>query len=141
MSWIAWIILAVVLAICEIATPSVFFLLCLSIGALFASLAAYFDVSNWLEFGVFIVISILSIYTIRPIFKRMLKKSETVNSNVDELIGLEAKVTGRITPEKSGFVKVRSEIWLAQSDNNNIIEEGEIVKVKAISGTKLIVKK
>ncbi|MCL2390962.1 MAG: NfeD family protein, partial [Endomicrobia bacterium] len=71
--------------------------------------------------------------------KKMIKKTNTVESNVDALIGMEAVVTGTITPEKDGFVKVLSEIWLAGADEE--IKEGEKVKVVSVSGTKLLVKK
>ncbi|AKL97477.1 NfeD family protein [Endomicrobium proavitum] len=139
MNWIFWIVLAVVLATLEIITPSVFFFMCLAIGALFAAVATFFDVSNWFEFGIFITVSIVSIYTIRPLFKKLMSKSETVNSNVDALIGAQAVVTEKISLQKAGFVKVNGEIWLAESDGE--IESGETVKIKSVSGTKVFVKK
>ncbi|MDR1695011.1 MAG: NfeD family protein [Endomicrobium sp.] len=139
MTWLAWISAAFVLVICEILTPSVFFFLCLSAGALFAAAAAYFNISDWLEFGIFAAVSVLSIYTVRPIFKKMLKKTDTVKSNVDALLGANAVVTETISPLKDGFVKVSGEIWLAHADEE--IKEGEKVKVVSISGTKLFVKK
>jgi len=133
------VVVAIILVILEIVTFSVFFFTCLAVGALFAAVLTYFNVSIWISVGVFVVISVLSIYTIRPIFKKMLKKAETVESNVDALIGAEAIVTGTITPLKDGFVKVFSEIWLASADEE--IKEGEKVKIISISGTKLFVKK
>lgn len=139
MTWLTWIIIAIALVIMEVVTPSIFFFLCLGIGAFFAAIAAYFNVSNWLEFGVFAVMSVVSIYTIRPIFKKAMAKQETVKSNVDELVGAKAVVTGKILPSKAGFVKVQSEIWLAESDEE--INEGETVIIQEVSGTKVIVKK
>ncbi|MCA6085203.1 NfeD family protein [Candidatus Endomicrobiellum agilis] len=139
MTWTSWLIIAVVLIIFEIATPSIFFFICLAVGSVFAALAAYFGISSWIGFVIFIVTSILSLYLIRPIFKKMINKSETVNSNIDVLIGMVAVVTERITPSKIGFVKVLSEIWRAESDVE--LEVGEIVKIKKIDGTTLTVKK
>lgn len=140
MNWVAWIIVAVVLVIIEILTPSTFFFMCFSIGALFAALVAYFNISNWLELAVFAIISVASIYSFRPFLKESIfKKADKVQSNVDELIGAVGTVTERITPEKPGLVKVLSEIWLAESDT--VIEQGETVIVKSLSGTKVFVKK
>ena len=139
MSWIIWVIAAICLVILEISTPSVFFFLSLGVGALFAAAAAYFGISIWFEVAVFVVVSVGSIFTIRPLFKRYLKRTGTVDSNVDALIGADAMVTETITPSKDGFVKVFSEIWLAQSDEE--IKKGETVKVLSVSGTKLFVKK
>ncbi|MDR0800172.1 MAG: NfeD family protein [Endomicrobium sp.] len=139
MTWISWLIIAVILIIFEIATPSIFFFVCLAVGSVFAALAAYFDISSWIRFVIFIVASILSLYLIRPIFKKMINKSETINSNIDALIGMAAVVTEKITPSKIGFVKVSSEIWRAESDVE--LEVGETVKVKKVDGTTLTVKK
>ncbi|GHT09183.1 hypothetical protein AGMMS49532_06390 [Endomicrobiia bacterium] len=68
-----------------------------------------------------------------------MSKSETVNSNIDVLIGATAVVTEKITPLKTGLVKVLGEIWRAESDIE--LETGEIVKIKNIDGTTLTVRK
>jgi membrane protein implicated in regulation of membrane protease activity len=139
MTWIAWLTAAIILVICEIATSSIFFCMCLAIGASFAALGAYIFNSNWIEIVIFVVVSILSLYFVRPLFKKMIKKSKTIESNVDALIGVEAVVTGKITPFKPGFVKVLGEVWRAEA--NVEISEGDTVKVKSIDGTTLTVEK
>ncbi|MDR0820558.1 MAG: NfeD family protein [Endomicrobium sp.] len=139
MIWITWLIIAAVLIIFEILTSSVFFFTCLAAGSVFAAAAAYFNISSWIEFVIFIVVSILSLYLIRPMFKRMMNRSETVNSNIDALIGATAVVAEKITPLKTGLVKVSGEIWRAESDIE--LETGETVKIKNIAGTTLTVKK
>jgi membrane protein implicated in regulation of membrane protease activity len=141
MIWITWLIIAAVLIIFEIliSSSSVFFFTCLAAGSVFAAMAAYFNVSSWIEFVIFIVVSILSLYLIRPIFKKMMSKSETINSNIDALIGATAIVTEKITPLKAGLVKVSGEIWRAESDIE--LETGATVKIKNIVGTTLTVKK
>lgn len=141
MTWVIWLIAAVVLIILEIVTPGLFFFACLAIGSLAAAVIAYFGISNWLEFGVFAFVAVISIFAIRPFFKKWMEKQNkmTVNSNVDALIGAEALVTEKIVPEKPGFVKVRGEIWLAESDSE--IEPGTKVAIESLSGTKVFVKK
>jgi len=134
-----WIIVSILLLVFEIVIPSVFFFFCLSIGSASAALAAYFNFSLYSEFAVFISVSIASVYFIRPVLKKVLSKSETVNSNVDALIGENAVVIEKITPSKSGFVRVSGEIWRAESDIE--FETGETVRIKNVSGTTLIVKK
>jgi membrane protein implicated in regulation of membrane protease activity len=69
----------------------------------------------------------------------MMSKSETVNSNIDALIGATAIVTEKITPLKVGFVRVSGEIWRAESDIE--LEIGMTVKIENIVGTTLTVKK
>jgi len=139
MAWITWVVAAICLVILEISTPSVFFFLSLAVGAFVAAVAAYFGISTWFEVAVFVIVSVVSVFTIRPLFKRYLKRTGTTNSNVDALIGADALVTETISPSKDGFVKVFSEIWLASSAEE--IKKGETVKVLSVSGTKLFVKK
>jgi membrane protein implicated in regulation of membrane protease activity len=76
---------------------------------------------------------------VRPIFKKVIGKSETVNSNVDALIGEKAVVVEKIMPLKPGLIKVLSEIWRAES--NVEIEVGEIVNIKYIRGTTAVVER
>jgi membrane protein implicated in regulation of membrane protease activity len=139
MIWIAWLVIAAILVIFEILISSVFFFTCLAVGSVFAAAVAYFNISSWIEFVVFIVVSILSLYLIRPIFKKMMSKSETVNSNIDALIGATAIVIEKVTPLKAGLVRVLGEIWRAESDIE--LETGETVKIKNIDGTTLTVRK
>jgi membrane protein implicated in regulation of membrane protease activity len=139
MTWITWCTIAVILIIFEIVTTSIFFFICLAIGAVFAAIVSYFIGSIPIEVIIFIIASILSLYLIRPIFKKIISKSDTVSSNIDALIGADALVTEKITPFKTGFVKVFSEVWRADADIG--IEAGETVKVERVTGATLIVKK
>jgi membrane protein implicated in regulation of membrane protease activity len=139
MTWAAWCVVAVALIILEVATTSVFFFTCLAIGAAFAAIASCFGGSVTIEVIIFILGSILSLYLIRPIFKKMISKSDTIKSNIDALIGANAIVTEKITPFKTGLVRVFSEVWRAESDVE--IKAGDTVKVEKVAGTTLTVKK
>ncbi|MDR1784510.1 MAG: NfeD family protein [Endomicrobium sp.] len=139
MTWIVWLIISVTLMVFEMIIQSFFFFFCFSIGSTFAALISYFNISDLIEFTVFAVTSIVSIYFIRPVLKKILCKSKMINSNVDALIGEDAMVLERVTPLKSGFVKVLGEVWRAKS--NIEVEVGERVRIEGVSGTTLIVKK
>jgi membrane protein implicated in regulation of membrane protease activity len=138
MTLVSWLIFAVILIICEILTSSVFFFICIAIGSIFAGFTAYYFVDIlWIQIIVFLLVSVLSLYIIRPIFKKMVHKLKTTKSNIDALIEANAIVIEEITPTKAGFVKVYGEIWRAKSDGN--IKPGETVKIKSIEGTSLMV--
>jgi len=139
MTLIVWLVIAFVFIIFEIMTPSVFFFFCLFIGSIFAAIVSYFGVSILVEFLVFVVVSILSVYFIRPVFRKIISRHESVNSNVDALIGEKVIVIEKITPLKVGFVRVAGEIWRAESDIK--LEIGEVVEVRNVKGTTLMVKK
>ncbi|MDR3330811.1 MAG: NfeD family protein [Endomicrobium sp.] len=136
---IVWFLTAIILIIFEILVPSFFFFVCLAVGAIFAAIMAYFISLIWLELIIFAVVSILSLYFMIPVSWKMISKSKSVFSNVDALIGSEAVVSEKIAPSRIGFVKVLGEVWRASSDTE--IEAGEIVKIKSVEGTTLIVKK
>jgi membrane protein implicated in regulation of membrane protease activity len=139
MTWIDWVVVAVSLIIFETMTSSTFFFFCLAMGFIFAAITACFTNSNWITIAVFIIFSVISISLIRPIFKKIISKSNTVKSNVDAIIGLNVVVTEKIMPFKIGFVKVLGEIWCAKSDVE--IDVGEIVNVENVDGVTLVVKK
>lgn len=139
MTWIVWLIISVTLIIFEMIMQSFFFFFCLSIGSVFAAIISYLNISDWIEFAVFVVASVMSIYFVRPLLKKIFNKSKMINSNVDALIGESAIVIERITPLKFGFVKVLGEIWRAKSLGIEF-EVGEMVRIENVSGTTLIVK-
>jgi membrane protein implicated in regulation of membrane protease activity len=138
MTWITWLTISAIFIICEILSPFVCSL-CLAIGSFFAAVVTYIFDSYWIEIMTFSIVSILSLCFVKPLFKEVLKKSKTVKSNVDALIGIKAVVIDKIMPFKPGFVKVLGEIWRAKSDIE--ILEGQMVKIMSIDGTTLIVEK
>ena len=77
-------------------------------------------------------------------YKRQLDKAmkkNHVKTNIDSLIGEKAKVTEKINNiDETGAVFINGLTWTARSkDSNKIIEPGEVVEIKAVSGVKLIV--
>ncbi|MDR0486391.1 MAG: NfeD family protein [Elusimicrobiota bacterium] len=130
-----WFILIFVFVIFEIATPGAFYSMCLALGALTAGIASLFGADRYLQYGIFAVISLVSIFAVRPIFLRAVKKMKGVQTNVDALIDQTAIVTEKITPQKCGFIKIGGEIWLAESESE--IETGSEAIIKEVSGTKV----
>jgi membrane protein implicated in regulation of membrane protease activity len=139
MSWIAWLVIFILLVIVEMVTPTVFFSLCLAFGALGAAAISFFQVPFWTEASVFTVVSIASIYIVRPVLKKWMSKMDSVKSNVDALIGAAAVVTHDIAPDKTGFIEVSGGVWLAEAASE--IKAGEKVVIESINGTKAFVKK
>jgi membrane protein implicated in regulation of membrane protease activity len=134
-----WIIVALALVIFEIMIPSTFFFVCFSVASMFSAIIASLNFSDRVQFAIFISTSIISLYFIKPIFKKIMNKFKIVASNVDAIIGAEVMVSEKIAPLKVGFVKVLGETWRAESDVE--FEVGDIVKIMAIRGTTLVVSK
>src|SRR5687768_6004881 len=82
-----WLIASVVCVIIEILPPPThFFFLCMAIGALAASIAAFFWPAPWLPWAVFAVTTIALLPMLIPLAKFLFKVRPTA-SNIDELIG------------------------------------------------------
>lgn len=88
----------------------------------------------------FFVISLALLILARPVLDKAMKKNH-VKTNIDSLIGEKAKVTEKINNiDETGAVFINGLTWTARSkDSNKIIEPGEVVEIKAVSGVKLIV--
>ena len=88
----------------------------------------------------FFVISLALLILARPVLDKAMKKNR-VKTNIDSLIGEKAKVTEKINNiDETGAVFINGLTWTARSeDSNKIIEPGEVVETKAVSGVKLIV--
>jgi membrane protein implicated in regulation of membrane protease activity len=138
MSWSFWMISAVVLFLFEILTPGAFFFACLGIGAFFASLSVLLNPPVWFPWSVFAVVALISIYTLRPLARRLFVPVES-KTNVDALIGQKALVTEAIHPPALGTLKVEGEVWRAESSEP--IEAGAGVVIVAVRGTRLEVRK
>ena len=68
-------------------------------------------------------------------------RCQKTNTNVYSIIGKKALVIKTIDPIHSvGQIKLNGEVWTAESENNEIIEEGSKVEIQEIKGVKAIVK-
>ncbi len=139
MSFLHWIILAVLCGVIEILSLGLWFLW-LAISALFVALGAYFNFLASMESQLLVFALLTSIFIIftRPLVLKFFKSNERI-SNVSALIGQHGIVTQEITPLQYGQVKLNGEIWTAAAGKE--IEVGTRVVVTAIDGVKLIVQK
>lgn len=137
MGYMAWLIIAIVCGIIEVATMG-FWFLWLALSALLLSLLTWLNVVTALSAQVIVfgVITIFFIIVTRPLVVRVFKTKD-VKSNVDALIGLTGIVTMGILPPESGQVKLQGEIWTARSDQR--LNQDTLVKVRSVEGVTLYV--
>ena len=137
--WVFWLILAVVLAIGEIATMS-FFLAPFAGGAMVAALLAAFDAGTTIEMAAFLVVSIVLLAALRPV-ARAHQRGKGLKMGTAALVGQTATVVERIAnAEGVGCVKLDGEIWTARAyDDDEVIEPGTRVHVLEIRGATALV--
>jgi membrane protein implicated in regulation of membrane protease activity len=135
-----WIIIALVTLGLEIATVGTLVSIWFSIGAVVAYGASLLNWSFEIQLVVFITVSILAFLTIRPLAKKFLS-SKQVATNADRYIGQKMTVTEEITQESWGAVMIQGVRWSAREVNHQTVSVGETVKIIALEGAKLLVKK
>lgn len=87
----------------------------------------------------FFVISLALLILARPVLDKAMKKNH-VKTNIDSLIGEKQSNRKINNIDETGAVFINGLTWTARSkDSNKIIEPGEVVEIKAVSGVKLIV--
>lgn len=135
-----WFFVCVVAFLFEIITPTALVSVWFIFGAIGACIASLLHVSLLIQVVIFVVLSILCLVLLRPVATRYFYKHK-VATNVDRLIGESALVIKDITKDSWGQVSVQGSIWHAISEHKDCILKGERVKVIAIDGVKLIVRK
>ncbi len=132
--WFAVIILAALIEINTMDLASIWF----SAGALIAFILALVGLNPFLQIGVFLIVSLLLLISIRPIVKNYLK-TNIISTNTDRLVGKVAVCTKDIIIGERGEVKIDGKFWLAISSSDEDIMLDEKVEVLALEGVKLIV--
>ena len=135
-----WLYFGLGLLIAEIVTPG-FFISIFSIGALAASLFAFFNHDLKTQFIVFLIFNILAFIYLRPLLLKLLyNKNSIKKTNIDNYIGKTAIVIESINNEKNtGRIKIVGESWRAVSTTNTKIKENQNVLIENISGNKFYV--
>lgn len=127
--WQVWGIIAVVCLILELSSGD-FFIICFSIGAVFAIVAAVLGLSVYWQIFIFAIFSLLAIFTVRPIALRWLHKNEPNKpSNADALLGRTGRVTEAIPANGTGYVQIDGDQWRAVSNTKTAIAKDATVRV------------
>lgn len=137
-AWLAWLILAVVLAVAEIFTLTAA-LAVLGGAALITAGSAAIGLPLPAQFLVFTAASAAGVLLLRPVALRHMLRPQVQPFGVDALVGRAAYVIDEVTG-LSGRVRIGGEEWTARAyDETVVIPAGTTVDVLQISGTTAIV--
>jgi membrane protein implicated in regulation of membrane protease activity len=138
-AWLIWAIVAVLLALGEIATPGLFFLGPVALAAVAAGLGAAFGVGAVLQLIVFISGSVASVLFLRPLARRHLHMPAALRTGAAALEGTRAVVLQRVDAN-GGRVRIGGEEWSARAFiEDAVYEPGERVEVVKIEGATALV--
>ncbi len=108
-------------------------------GAAAAMIAAVYGAPSTVQFILFAAVSAVTLAATRPLVKR-LSRGHAARTNADRVIGREARVTETVDNDApSGAVYVDGKTWTARSADGAVIPAGALVRVREISGVKLMV--
>ena len=127
--WQLWAIVAVVCLILEL-TAGDFFIICFSIGAVFACLTDVLGGGIILQLIVFAIFTLASLFFVRPFAVRFLHKNEPNRvSNADALLGRKGRVVETVKADSFGRVQIDGDVWKAVTNEAQDIPEGSNVRV------------
>ncbi len=113
-------------------------------GAVISMILSLFDVAEWIQWLVFVMLSAILLFLAFKFFRKLLLKNEgNSKTDTDLLIGRQARVEESIiNSEMKGAVKIDGKVWSARMiSDEETAEIGEFVTVESIAGVKLICKK
>ena len=133
--------------ICQLIIWSVIFMVCIIIeiitlglttiwfagGALVSAISVFFGTSLIIQILIFAVISLVLLFTTRPVALKHFKLSDMEKTNVESLVGKQVIVSETID-------NLNGLEWTARAaDETDIIPQGTEVTINEVSGVKLIV--
>ena len=127
--WQVWAVVAVVCLILEM-TAGDFFIICFSIGAVFAAITALVGGNIYWQLLLFAVFTLISLFWVRPFAQRYLHKGEDNRvSNADALMGRQGRVVESVKADGFGRVQIDGDIWKAVTNEPQDIVAGKNVRV------------
>ena len=109
--------------------------------AFVALILSFFQVQFWVQFGVFVGLTLIGLLLSFTIFRPMMKKREkTVKTNADAMAGKLALVEEDVNNAiPTGVAKINGQLWTARmEDPAATAKKGEWVEIVRVEGSKLI---
>lgn len=133
--WLLLLIASVVFLVLEMFTPTLFFIN-LAVATAVSAIFAYLGFSNLAVTFVFLIVSIATIWFVRPILLKQINEKKQTTGLDDKYIGKVAKVVKEVS-KTDGRVAIYGEEWQAVTDGENIPTGSE---VKILSNDSIIFK-
>lgn len=134
-TWQIWLIAGIVLLIIELLNAG-FGIICFGFGAFLAAILSVCGLNIYWQLAGFALATFLSFLFIRPIMVKWLDAKKAANTNLDNMIGRQAKVVEPIESGK-GRVAIDGTDWMAVSDADAPISKGTMVTIVERHGNTL----
>lgn len=133
--WIAIICVAALIEAFTLQMVSIWF-----VAGGIVSLILYFcGVGYEVQIIVFIAVSIILLIALRKLCLKFLLKNTNEKTNVDALVGREARLLKDIDLGQLGEIKLGDVVWSATTKDESPLASDTLVKITQVQGNKLIV--
>lgn len=138
--WHWWAGLALLMMISEIFIPG-FFLFCLGIGCIGASITAALGLGEASQLLAFSAFSLVAFFTVRPVLMKRFWQKDDLRTNADALVGMHGYVSQDFDPGlRLGRVQVGGDDWRAESLSDTPLRTGDAIEVVRVESNTLIIK-
>lgn len=139
MVWWNWLLLGLVLLAAEMATPGGFYILFFGLAALIVGALSGLELLNtaWLQWCLFSILSIISLFLFRNSLLVWMKAREPVGEAVDSMVGEMAVLTEDLLPGNLGKVELRGTTWSARNTGQMALMKGHRARVERVDGLTL----
>ena len=136
-----WLVATGMFVLGELAMAGSFFLLPFGVGTAVATVLAFSNVSESLQWVAFIVLSVASLAALRPLAKKLNAQEQPAKVGSTRLIGEIGVVTKDLGADltENGSIQIGREEWPAETKGMERIPAGTRVKVTHIEGTRVVV--
>lgn len=139
--WLVWLIFAVAALIIEASTEAIVSIW-FCVGALISFAISFIPgVPYWGEIIIFVGVSLISFFLMRPFIKKWTAKKEKTRGYIDNLVGKKGIVLTKVDSLQPGEIEVNGMTWTASTLTNETFEEGEVARVVSVTGNKLFIDK
>ena len=138
--WI-WLAATGMFVLGELAMPGSFFLLPFGAGTAVATILAFSNANESLQWIAFIVISLASLAALRPLARKLNSQEQPARVGSTRLIGEIGVVTKDLGEalKENGSIQIGREEWPAETLEKGHVPAGTRVKVIHIEGTRVVV--
>ena len=136
--WWHWLVIGVVLAVAELATPGGFYVIFFGIGATVVGLLASVGMAGplWVQILLFVAVSVVSLLLFRNKLLRTFQVDPQAPT-IDSLVGEVGVAAGEIAAGGIGQVELRGTAWSARNNAEVVVSRGTRCKVVRVEGLTL----
>lgn len=141
MLWWYWVVLGLILATLEMATPGGFFLLFFGIGAIVVGFLELAGVAGppWLQWLSYAFVSTAALLLFRGRLLRYMHRDDWMRPQVDALTDDVATALEEIAPGSIGRVELRGTAWSARNVGGGLLTKGQRCAVQRVDGLTLYI--